>query len=452
MSKPKTKRRPKPSTPARFRIGDRVRVRRGVRDVDHPDIPLGGWAGTIFQVGKRRIFGVLWNRDTLASMHPIYKRRCTIDGLALEQCWLGEEDLESDSGGPLAIEQPSHITPRPLSTESQGDRVRMVFGLTSDDFLPDVDEDSLEAYYDRLVEQMSLPAEARYRPPENFFDPLPLRNVQAVALDRQIGWDEEEGILCTIRTADGEEAVPLYELEFRRSDPNNRLVGDYVAWFRGDLGPCLDDDEDTEEYDELEDFEEESQIPEKVTWRSVTATLLEITALVVSSSAVIGAAIAVMPWARWAACISAATLSAIVAINHARCAGNGTRIVVPRVLKVAFGVIGAISGALYGALFGIMAVAFIGSFLGGFAGVVLRRLVRGRKWPILHFVPKSLWLPVACGAAAQAFYLDRAAAISGLWEGARAGLITGLVLCMLALPFAIGAIWKTSRHVVRKIL
>jgi hypothetical protein len=30
-----------------FAVGSRVRVRRGVRDPDHPDIPLGGWAGTV---------------------------------------------------------------------------------------------------------------------------------------------------------------------------------------------------------------------------------------------------------------------------------------------------------------------------------------------------------------------------------------------------------------------
>ena len=36
-----------PSPPPRFSVGDRVRVKTGVPDPDFPDIPLGGWAGTI---------------------------------------------------------------------------------------------------------------------------------------------------------------------------------------------------------------------------------------------------------------------------------------------------------------------------------------------------------------------------------------------------------------------
>ena len=31
----------------KFRIGDLVRVKHGVADVDYPDIPMGGWVGTI---------------------------------------------------------------------------------------------------------------------------------------------------------------------------------------------------------------------------------------------------------------------------------------------------------------------------------------------------------------------------------------------------------------------
>ena len=37
----------RPPAPAKFKVGDRVRVKRGIRDTDYPDMPLGGWAGTI---------------------------------------------------------------------------------------------------------------------------------------------------------------------------------------------------------------------------------------------------------------------------------------------------------------------------------------------------------------------------------------------------------------------
>ena len=48
--KQKPLKRRKPSTPPRFAVGDRVRVKQGTADPDFPDILLGGWAGTITEV------------------------------------------------------------------------------------------------------------------------------------------------------------------------------------------------------------------------------------------------------------------------------------------------------------------------------------------------------------------------------------------------------------------
>ncbi len=168
MSK-RRKKKDKPRTPSKFQIGDRVRVKHGIRDEDHPDIPLGGWVGTITEIHRHGIYSIQWSPETLASIHPIYKRRCTIDGTVLREYWIEEDDLEADPGGPLFIEQPTQITPVPLSCEDQGDRVRMVFGLTSDDFLPCVDKESLEIYYHYLTERMSFPFKARHFPEEEGF-------------------------------------------------------------------------------------------------------------------------------------------------------------------------------------------------------------------------------------------------------------------------------------------
>ena len=44
------------------------------------------------------MYSVRWSQETLASMHPIYKKRCAIDGRVLEEYWLGEDDLETDAG------------------------------------------------------------------------------------------------------------------------------------------------------------------------------------------------------------------------------------------------------------------------------------------------------------------------------------------------------------------
>ena len=34
----------------KFKIGDKVRVKHEFMDVDYPDMPMGGWAGTVKDV------------------------------------------------------------------------------------------------------------------------------------------------------------------------------------------------------------------------------------------------------------------------------------------------------------------------------------------------------------------------------------------------------------------
>ena len=124
----------KPPDPVTFQIGTKVRVKYGVCDPDFPDIPLGGWAGTVKEVpgqGRDEYPHCLGPADP-QGMHPIYKKRCERDGLELESMWLGEEDLE------LMTALRSHraadtIVTKPLSEKDQDDRVRMVLGLTHDD-------------------------------------------------------------------------------------------------------------------------------------------------------------------------------------------------------------------------------------------------------------------------------------------------------------------------------
>jgi hypothetical protein len=70
----KNKKESKSRTPARFAAGAQVRVKPGTTDPDFPDIPLGGWAGTIREVDQRSdppTYLIEWNRHTLDHMHPV---------------------------------------------------------------------------------------------------------------------------------------------------------------------------------------------------------------------------------------------------------------------------------------------------------------------------------------------------------------------------------------------
>src|SRR4051794_2615236 len=144
----------------RFEVGDKVRVRQGARDPDFPDIPLGGWSGTIQtveQIEDQIGYEIRWDRKTLAAMHPVYRKRCERDGLEPERMWLGGAGLELDDGTPVPIEQPTEIRTPPLSEKDRDDRVRMALGLTHDDPLPEISHETLSAYHRYLAANLKFP-------------------------------------------------------------------------------------------------------------------------------------------------------------------------------------------------------------------------------------------------------------------------------------------------------
>src|SRR5215218_531721 len=108
----------KGSVDPRFRVGDEVRVKPGVSDPDFPDMPLGGWTGTVTEIIEHEgqvncVFEL--DERTLASLHPTFKRRSEIDGLDIGFMGVSQEDIEPDDGTLLPIEQPTFIVPRHLS-------------------------------------------------------------------------------------------------------------------------------------------------------------------------------------------------------------------------------------------------------------------------------------------------------------------------------------------------
>lgn len=86
-------------------------------------------------------YAVHWTKPTLDQVHAVYVKRCQRDDVKSCKHWLEEDQLEAAvDETPAAMEQPTHIVTRPLSMKEPGDRIRMVFGLTSEDALPRTDE------------------------------------------------------------------------------------------------------------------------------------------------------------------------------------------------------------------------------------------------------------------------------------------------------------------------
>ncbi len=218
----------------RFKVGDEVRVTPGVIDPDFPDIPLGGWSGTVTDVEQtddRITYEINWDKRTLGDMHPIYRKRCERDGLDLETMWLGEEDVEPDDGTLVRIEQPTEIKTPPLSEKDQDDRVRLVFGLTHDDPLPNVCFETLMTYYRYLAANLKFPFYTFYWAKSGPFSSkkviIPITSLDAPVAEE---FDEDCPLYGIAIDKDEEIEFPLETIELGKKDPNYRLISDYTYW------------------------------------------------------------------------------------------------------------------------------------------------------------------------------------------------------------------------------
>ena len=201
--------------------------------MDYPDMPMGGWVGTISEIQKNSMYMVVWSRETLDTIHPVHRKRCERDGLEPERYWLGQDDLEPDDGGPLDIEQPEAISTEPLSHEDRDDRIRMVFGLDSNEPLPDVDVEMLEIYHEYLADSLSFPFEVEHSPEcGHLFRHSRIVKVMGLGdPDDEPMIDDMHGILCEARHQRRALVVPLAELEVEKGKPNRQMVKDYCYWF-----------------------------------------------------------------------------------------------------------------------------------------------------------------------------------------------------------------------------
>ena len=168
--------------------------------------------------------------ETLDSIHPVFKGRCEKDGLELEHYWLPQDDLEPDQGGPLEIEPPEQITTEPLSSKDRDDRIKMVFGLTSNDPLPDVSSDTLEQYHAYLLEHLAFPIDAKF---SSETGPFSSRTIQVKVTglgdpdDPMI--DDSYGIICEAKYERRSIDIPVDELKVKKNNPQRKLIEDYIA-------------------------------------------------------------------------------------------------------------------------------------------------------------------------------------------------------------------------------
>lgn len=423
-----TAKRPRITHPAHFAVGDMVRVRRGVVDPDFPDIPLGGWAGVVQEISRRgpsHTYLIAWNDRTLEQMHPVHQHRCERDELDAESMWLADSDLEPDTGEPAPIEQPTQLITRPLRTSNREDRIRMVFGLSSDDPMPEVSRETLRRYHAYLAERLTFPFPATCVLIEGESIPdIREHRFQVTSLVDSSEADPKLGLMCEA-TEDGETRdMPLMILTVPPRHANRVLLGDYAYWVEN--WPA-----DGDELEDEDSFDEPVYVPVRL---RPGVTALRTLAYAVAGAiygAILGAAVGAVAQAGLAAQVGAAVLGLLgllVGMAPNRSAGRSA---MGRVHNAMLAIaVAALVGGLVATVLVVLVAAYPGALIGGFAGALFGGLAARGRTP-------TMWSLVgACtagtiGAYGLAVARDPAEALTGALYGAGIGAVGGACLYLV---------------------
>jgi hypothetical protein len=249
---------------AAFDAGDLVRVKPGIVHPAYPDLPLSGWTGTVEEIAWLVPigYGVCWTDATLDSVHPVYFKRCSRDRRDPHYGLLEEPQIEAaGDDDPVQIEQPAAIQTVPLSPDSVEDRIRTIFGLTSDDPLPRRTPETDRIYHEYLSANMEFPMSTvgmidYDRPPQN---------VVVVGL-ADVEEANDSGLCCKLQAGQPVEMLKLTSLLPEDEERNCRLIEDYRYWIF-DVQDMFEDEDDEaqnaadalddEEFDDEEDEDED---------------------------------------------------------------------------------------------------------------------------------------------------------------------------------------------------
>jgi hypothetical protein len=424
------------ASPPQFKVGDRVRVRTGVTDPDNPDMPIGRWTGVVEDVAPDEdppAYVVRWDEHTRQNMHPVFVSRCKRDDLEVETMLLDQTDLESDDGAKLPLEQPTAIITRDLDPNDQDDRLRAIFGLTSNDPIPDVDEVPLRLYHAHLAMNLVFPFTARWTQETG---PLQLRNrpVNVLELLPPDKIDPDDGVLCRVSMPGHEGIVPLALLEREGDTPQGRLLADYLHWFYvwGEPPSTLSFPD-----------RQEPAMPGGMPGGMPEMPLMPVPSLSIGRIlpwfAVFGifygvtlGALAVREGARTGIIIGASTFAVLLGLfgrNFGRTLNAMARL---QRGPVILGILGVVVGGIIGAMAGAMAVAFLGTAAGGFLGVFLGDMLspKTRK-------TRGKFLGGLLGACAGGIALS----VSEDHEQAVAGILVGGLLGLAGIVFLALVVW-----------
>ena len=216
-----------------FEVGQSVRVKDGIKDVDF-GTDIGGWQGRVKEMfDGNKLVAVLWDSVTLRNTSSEYITKCEQDGMGWEEYRLGIEDIEpatardSQEDVDEAIDELSSAHAYDHLDGPDGELIRKVFAVYEGEI--EDEDDELYAWDEYLTKHLNLPFAAEV---SEIQERGPFQAGDKVKVVKLYDTDERYGIIVKLGPNSKGTHFPLCDLEVVDSkSPQHLIVLAYATWF-----------------------------------------------------------------------------------------------------------------------------------------------------------------------------------------------------------------------------
>lgn len=212
--------------PMRFKIGDSVKVKKGVMCPDDDTVCMSGWQGRVFDVDDD-VIGIRWDSITLRQLPVDYITKSEEEGLGWTEMYLGPDEIEP--AAPRDSEKEAGNTADEMESKHQwlrsDEESKRIFQVIADA------EDEIEAWHRHLNTVLTFPFEAEISEPQRGG---PLKSGDTVKVHSISDFDDDDlyGLLVNVTRGRERFVLPLGDLTvLNKSSPNFLPVQDYCVWF-----------------------------------------------------------------------------------------------------------------------------------------------------------------------------------------------------------------------------
>lgn len=219
----------------KFKIGDSVIVKTGVKEPDFEEIELAGWKGRVTEVDSKSnkdntLITIEWDSITLLKIPSDYIKQSEIDGCDWSSMILFESDLEisapSDKKGDV-IKTKDKLSDlyQWASFGEQGLRISKILdGINADNEMQ-----CLKKWVDHLDKELIFPVDAIVSESE---DNWLIKSGDKVVIKSLPHIVDMYGIIASITLNRKKFEFPLCDLEVTdKTHANFQFIDDYCTWF-----------------------------------------------------------------------------------------------------------------------------------------------------------------------------------------------------------------------------